>query len=222
MNKDIIAKALEEEFEERVEQYSDCTKKHRFSLSYRIWERKMLYDLKRNKTSKNCMPKKIKAALCLFVAAAVLLAGGTVFASLNFGRYAFDTKPEYSKLFIEHSSSDKTSIEEYYGLPEESGWVVYEHTYDDTVSFVYYKKGEDMVSVAQHAILTRNMGNINTENAVVEPISLYEGNDGFIIKFNNNTCAIYWIYDGYLLSIHGNYDQAETLKLAKMIKIVDF
>lgn len=222
MNKDIIAEALEEEFEERVEQYSDCTKKHRFSLSYRIWERKALYDLKHNKTNERCMPKKIKAALCSFAAAAVLLTGGTVFASLNMGRFTLETKPDYSKLFIDNLSSDKTSIEEYYGLPEESGWVIFERNSDDTDSYLYYKKGEEAVSFAQHAIINGNMGNINTENAVVEPISLYEGNDGLIVKFKNNTCTLYWIYDGYLLSISGNYDQTETIKLAKMTKIINF
>ncbi|MCM1277100.1 MAG: hypothetical protein NC299_17360, partial [Lachnospiraceae bacterium] len=42
-------------------------------------------------------------------------------------------KKEYSKMFIESLSSDKTKIEEYYGLPVEDGWEVTDFYADDAL-----------------------------------------------------------------------------------------
>lgn len=64
------------------------------------------------------------------------------------------------------------------------------------------------------------MGNINTEIADIEPISLYTENDGFILDYGNNGCLLYWIYDGYLLHISGNLNKNETINLAYSTKII--
>ena len=219
---DMIAKALKEEFEERVEQCSADTKKHRFSLSYRLWERKMLRDLSRDRVNTRWTVKKARTIVASCIAAAFVLIGGTVFATVNMGRYSFDTKPEYSKLFIENLSSDKTSIEEYYGLPEESGWQIVDFYYDDMGILINYIRGEEMVTFDQRIIVKGSIGNINTENAVVEPISLYEENDGFFIKHQSGSCSLYWIYDGYLFSVGGNITKKIAINLALSTKIVVF
>ncbi len=76
------------------------------------------------------------------IIAASLLIGTTVYAAVVIGRYSFETKPDHSKLFIENLSSDKTSFEEYYGLPEENGWEIIERYIDNTELLANYRNGE--------------------------------------------------------------------------------
>lgn len=217
---DMIAKALKEEFEERVEQCSADTKKHRFSLSYRLWERKMLRDLNRDRVNTHWTLKKARTVVASCITAAFVLVGGTVFAAVNIGRYSFDTKPEYSKLFIDNLSSDKTSIEEYYGLPEEDGWEIIDWYADEIGTSIIYESGDERVIFHQD-IIDGNMGHINTEDTVVEPMSLYEENDGFFIAFKGGGCGLYWIYDGYFLRLLGNFTKNEAVDLAYSTKIIN-
>lgn len=217
---DMIAKALKEEFEERVEQCSADTEIHRFSLPYRLWERKMLRDLRRDRISMHWTLKKARAVVASCIAAACVTIGGTVFAAVNMGRYAFDAKTEYSKLFIENLSSDKTYIEEYYGLPEEDGWKIIEWNADEIGTRIIYEIENTRVTFGQD-VIRENMGNINTEGTVVEPISLYEENDGFFIAFKGGGCGLYWIYDGYFFRILGDITKNDIVNLAHSTKIIN-
>lgn len=219
---DMIAKALKEEFEERVEQCSADAKKHRFSLSYRLWEHKALRDLSRDRVNTHWSLKKAHTAVASCIAAFFILAGLTVYAAVNMGRYSLDTKPDYSKLFIESISSDKTSIEEYYGLPEEDGWEIIEYSEMNDLTMIKYKCGNKIVIFSQN-VIDENLGNINTENAVIEPMSIFEENDGFFITFQKEGgCGLYWIYDGYFFKLIGNINQNEAVNLAQSIKTVEF
>lgn len=217
---DMIAKALKEEFEERVEQCSADTKKHRFSLSYRLWERKMLRDLRHDRVNTRWTVKKARTIVASCIAAAFVLIGGTVFATVNMGRYSFDTKPEYSKLLIDSITTDKTTIEEYYGLSEEIGWNIVDMYANETQVMINYEHEDKNVTFCQR-VITGYMGNVNTENAVVEPISIHEDNDGFFIEHQSGTCSLYWIYDGYLFDIGGNITKNEAINLAYSTKIID-
>ncbi len=53
-------------------------------------------------------------------------------------------------------------------------------------------------------------------------MSIYEDNDGFFIEFQNGDCGLWWIYDGYLLSLTGNLDKSGLLNLAYSTKIVKY
>lgn len=217
---DMIAKALKEEFEERVEKCSADAKKHRFSLSYRLWERKMLRDLRRDRVNIRWTLQKARIVVVSWIVAALILLGGTVYAAVNMGRYSFDTKPEYSKLLIDSITTDKTTIEEYYGLPEEDGWEITDFFSDEMETVIGYENGDKKV-VFHQDVIRGNMGNINTENTVVEPMSLYEENDSFFIAFQGGGCGLYWIYDGYFFRILGNITKNEAINLAYSTKIID-
>lgn len=219
---EIIAKALEEEFEERVEQCCANTKKHRFSLAYRLWEYKTLRDLRRNRHNNRWTLCKARHVVTAIIIAASLLIGMTVYAAAAIGRFSFETKPDHSKLFIENLSSDKTSFEEYYGLPEENGWEIIERYIDNTELLVNYRNGEKKVTFSQRIITEGAIGNINTEKTDPEPVSLYEENDGFILVFHENWCSLYWIYDGYLFDLGGNITKIEAMNLAYSTKIIEF
>ena len=119
-------------------------------------------------------------------------------------------------------SSDKTRIEEYYGLPEEDGWKIIDISISDITTMISYTHGDTTV-IFEQDVIRNNMGNMNTENAIVVPMAVYEENDGFFIALNGGEYfMLYWIYDGYLLSILGNLNKDELLNLAYSTKIVEF
>lgn len=217
---EMIAKALDEEFEERVEQSFTDTKKHRFSLAYKLWERKTLRDIRRG-SSKHWTLKRARMVVASGFASLAVLIGGVAFAAVKLGRYSFVDKTDYSKMLIENHPSDKTTFEEYYGLPEEDGWGLVEYDIFYTFTWLTYKCGDKEIKFIQRIIQEGNMGNINTEKADITMLSLYTENDGFVLDFREDWCAIYWIYDGYLLEIEGNLDKNETANLVHSTKIIN-
>ncbi len=219
-----LKQALAENHNERISRSISTEKPHKFSLAYKLWERKMLRDIQRNRLDKRwTLHKARRVVTALTVAAAIILSmSGCAVVSLAIGRFSFDDKSDYSKMFIENLSSDKTRIEEHYGLPEEDGWeITYYGNLEDQI-LISYKRDEEIVSFEQTIIKDGNMGNVNTENAVVEPMSLYEENDGFFIRFKYGECGLWWIYDGYLFHIAGNLNKEELVNLAHSTKIQNF
>ncbi len=217
-----LAQALRNTSKARKEKMIGVSKKHKFSLAYKLWEYKTLKNLKKNQYNKRWTLRRARYAAAVIIAAASLLLGTTVYAvGIMIGRYSFDTKPNYSELFIENLYSDKKSIEECYGLPEENGWrIVYSYS-DETQTLINYECGDKKITFSQR-VIHGNMSSVNTENSVVEPISIYVENDGFFIDHGEGICSLYWIYDGYLFDIGGNMSKNDALNLVCSTKIVDF
>lgn len=219
---EMIAQALKEDFEERVEQCAADTKKHHFSLAYRIWKHKTLNDLRKNKSNKHWTLGKARYAVAAMIAAFSLLTCTVVFAAVVIGRYSFDKKSDYSKVFVENLRSDKTSFEEYYGLSEENGWELTNSETGNFSTLLSYENSGKKVTFIQRIIRSGNMGNVNTENAVPQPISIFEDNDGFALVFSESECAVYWVLDGYFFSLNGNITKDEAMNLALSTKIQSF
>lgn len=217
-----LAQALSNTAKARAEQMLAAPKEHKFSLAYRLWESRTLKNLSRNRYDKRWTLRRAKRIIAAaMIAAASLLLGITASAIAIMGRFGFDPEPEYSRLLIESSLSDKTRIEEYYGLPEEDGWQIVDYYADDTEIMISYECNEKKVIFGQRIMKEGAVGNINTEKTDPEPVSLYEKNDGFILVFRENECIIYWIYDGYLLDLSGNITKDEAINLAYSTKIVN-
>lgn len=217
-----LKQALNNTAEARAEQMLTAPKKHKFSLAYRLWESRTLKNLSRNRYDKRWTLRRAKRIItAAMIAAASLLLGITASAIVIMGRFGFDPEPEYSRLLIESSPSDKTRIEEYYGLPEEDGWQIVDYYADDTEIMMSYECNEKKVIFGQRIMEEGAVGNINTEKTDPEPVSLYEKNDGFILVFRDDWCSIYWIYDGYLLDLSGNITKDEAINLAYSTKIVN-
>ncbi len=216
-----LAQAFKETFDERTERVMKIEKKHRFSLAYRLWERKILYDIRRGRGNGHWTLKKTRYAVSAMIAAFSLLICGTAYAAaVLIGRYGFEDKIDYSKVLIETHPSDKTIIEEYYGLPEEDGWELVERNAVYFSSTSNYRRGDIKITFLQETIHHGTMGNISTDRAKIEWLSLYEENDGFVLEFDD-TSLIYWIYDGYLLEMFGNIDKNEIIELVHSTKIVN-
>ncbi len=219
---EIMKQALSETIDERLEQMTSVTPKPKFSLSYRLWERKTLRNLRRGRRDERWTLKRARYVVVAMAAAFWLLIGGTAYAAVALiGRYGFEDKIDYSKVLIENHPSDKTTFEEYYGLPAENGWELIDSYTDATWSTRNYKQGNIEIFFMQSIIQIGTMGNISTDRAKIEPLSLYEENDGFVLDFGNNETLIYWIYDGYLFKMFGNIDKNAAIKLAYSTKIVD-
>lgn len=216
-----LAQAFKETFDERTERVMKIEKKHHFSLAYRLWERKMLSDIRKKRVSERWTLKRAKAFVATGITAVFAVVGGTAIAVVNTGRFGFVDKRDYSKMLIENHPSDKTTLEEYYGLPEEDGWELIDHSIMLYSTFLTYKRGDTKVTFEQDVIHDGTMGNISTDRAKIELLSLYEENDGFVLEFRDDSSLIYWIYDGYLLSISSNINKNEVIKLAYSTKIVD-
>lgn len=215
-----LAQALSNTAKARAEQMLAAPKEHKFSLAYRLWESRTLKNLSRNRYDKRWTLRRAKRTIAAAMIAAVsLLLGITASAIATMGRFGFDPEPEYSRLLIENLSSDKTSIEEYYGLPEENGWKLIGCDILDDLTMLKYECGETKITFCQEIIHEGSMGNINTEKTDPEPVSLYEKNDGFILDFRENGCIIFWIYDGYLLSLDGNITKDEAINLAYSARV---
>ncbi len=218
-----LKQALAENHNERVSRSAVIEENHRFSLSYRIWERKTLRDLRRSRFDSRWTLRRVRRDMILIAVTAVVVFMLTAFAvvGITTGRFSFEDKRDYSKLFIENISSDKTRIEEYYGLPEKDGWVRTDFEELTNYTMIRYTRGDERI-IFEQEIIRGNIGNVNTENAVVEPMSIYEENDGFFIEFQNGDCGLWWIYDGYLFSLTGNLDKSELINLAYSTKIQNF
>lgn len=216
-----LAQALENTAKARAEQMLVVEKKHRFSLAYRLWEYKTLRNLRKNRYDNRWTLRKARYILTAIIAAFSLLLGVTAYAITAIGRYSFDSKHDYSKLFIENLSTDKTYFEEYYGLSEADGWQIIEYSKDILGTMINYKCGEKRVTLSQNIIHDGSMGNVNTENATIEPMSVFEENDGFFIQHNEEECSLWWSYNGYLLEVGGNITKKEAVDLAYSTKIIN-
>lgn len=219
-----LAQAFKETLDERTENLMNVEKKHRFSLAYRLWERKMLRDLRRNRYDKKWTLRKARYAVTAMFASFVLLIGVTVSAAVVISsRFAFEDTFDYSKLLIDAHPSDKTTFEEYYGLPEEDGW---ELTYHDLLHSgtwlkLNYQRGDTKIIFSQKTIHEGSMRQFYDKKANVEILSLYSENDGFLVTPKEGDSSICWIYDGYFFEIIGELDKEEAIKLAYSTKIID-
>lgn len=217
-----LKQALSEDYDERMSRRT-AEGDHKFSLSYRLWERGFLKDLRKGRCDRFWTLKKTRKIVTVTVlsAAVLLILTACAIVGITIGRYSFSDKKTYSELFLERLSSDKTRIEEHYGLPEEDGWEITEFGELTEDVLISYKRGDKAVTFEQ-SVIREKMGYVNTENAIVEPMSIYEKDDGFFIDFISGDSGLWWIYDGYLLSITGDLNKNELVKLALSTKNVDF
>lgn len=218
---EIMKQALSETIDDRLEQMQTVTPKPKFSLSYRLWERKMLRDLQRDRRNEHWTLKRARYIVVAMTVLLSLLIGGTAYAAvvLN-GRFGFEDRVDYSKMLIETHPSDKTVIEEYYGLPEDDGWELTESDIISSSSTLIYKRDSKEITFDQMLINNETILHISTDRAEIEPLSLYEENDGFVLDFGNDDTLVYWIYDGYLFEMSGNINKTDAINLAYSTKII--
>ncbi len=220
---EIMKQAFSETIDDRLEQMRTVTPKPKFSISFRLWEFKTFRDLRHDRRSEQWTLKRARCVVATMIAAFSLLIGGTAYAAVVvIGRFSFKDKIDYSQMLMEMYPSDKTSIEEYYGLPEEDGWELIDSNIDNLGTLLTYQRGDTRICFTQAIIQTGTMGNISTDRAKVEMLSLYKENDAFVLEFENNETLIYWIYAGYLFDASGNIDKKQVIDLAYSTKIINF
>lgn len=216
-----LTQALGDTMEKRLEHRCTVTKKHRFSLSYKLWKRRMIKNLKHNCYKRQPTIRKTRYALLAVIIAASLFLGATAYAVSNvIGRYFFDPQPDHSRLHISNMQTDKEKLEEYYGLSEDDGWKIIDYFANDELTLIGYERNGVEITFSQD-IIQEDMGTVNTEDVTVESISIFEENDGFYINYGDSLILLEWIYDGYLFGISGNIAKDEAINLAYSIKIIN-
>lgn len=219
-----LAQAFKETLDERTERLMKVEKKHRFSLSYKLWERKMLRDLRRNRVDRRWTLRRARYAVTAMFAAFALLIGGTAYGAVVMSRrFMPEDMGYYVNMLIEKSPSDKSTFEEYYGLPEEDGWVLIDHYFyfEDTELSLKYMRGDTPVIFRQILIPERRAAYVDNGKGNIETWSFYSEDDGFVVNLKNNRTKIYWLYDGYLFEIYSDMDKNEVIKLVYSTKIID-
>ena len=211
-----LAKALEESFDERMERRMRVEKKHRFSLAYRLWEYRTLKDLRKKQSNGHWTLRKARFIVMAAIIALSLLAGTSAYAV---GVAVVRANTDYSRLFFESLSSDRTVIEEYYGLNTKD-WDLMKHNISDTeivLSYENYKNREKTIRLSQK-LITEDTVNAYAENRNAEPIDIFESKDGLYISRDNGDCSLLWFNDGYLFELRGNIAKNEAADLAVSTK----
>lgn len=218
-----LAQAFKETLDERTENLMRVEKKHRFSLAYRIWERKILRDLRRNRVDKRWSLKRARYAAAAMITAFALLIGGTAYGAVALSRRFMPRDTDYYiAMLIEKSPEDKSSFEEFYGLSEEDGWELKDfQIHDGVVAKSKFTRGDKAVIFTQMLFYADEI-HIDKGKADIEMYSFYSEDDGFVqnYKYKNYT-KIYWLCDGYILTIYSDMNKDDLIKLAYSTKIID-
>lgn len=219
-----LTQALKESFEERVEQSISSPEKHRFSLSYRLWERKMLRDIRRNRVDKRWTLRRARYAVVAMFAAFTLLVGGTAYGAAKIRGFRFEENPKQTNLFLESYSTDKTTFEELYWLPEDGGWILTNcglFGIDNNSLRLHFMRGDTLVIFYQNLIREYPMGHIFNEYPDIEMLSIYSENDGFITDHRGDGMTLGWLYDGYFFEILcDDMSKDELIELAHSITTI--
>lgn len=218
-----LAQAFKETCDERAERLMKVEKKHRFSLSYKLWERKMLRDLRRNRVDKRWTLKKAKYTVTAMAAAFVLLIGGTAYGATMLRNFRFEEKTDHTNLFLERYSTDKTSFDEIYWLPPEDGWIFanIQTTNMHTAIRLHLRRGDTLVIFWQNLIEDHRLGHIYNEYPDIEHVSVNLENDGFVTDYRGDGTTLGWVYDGYYFEmLCKDMSKDELIELAHTITTV--
>lgn len=221
-DKEKLSKAFEETLGERTERLMKIEKKHRFSLSYILWERKMLKDLRRGRTDKRWTLQRAKYAVAAMTVAFALLIGGTAYGTIVISnRFDFKKGRDQTYLVVESYSTDKTAFEELYWLPEKDGWTLANcgvfGFYDDNLR-MHFRRGETLVIFYQNLIHEYHMSHIFNEYPDIEVLSVNSENDGFATDHRGEGTTLGWLYDGYYFElICDGMNKDELIELAHTI-----
>ncbi|MDE7229503.1 MAG: hypothetical protein K2N56_03400 [Oscillospiraceae bacterium] len=222
-----LAQAFKETCDERAERLMKVEKKHRFSLSYKLWERKMLRDLRRNRVDKRWTLRRARYAVTAMFAAFALLIGGTAYGAAKSRGFRFEETSQKTNLFLESYSTDKTTFEEIYWLPEEDGWIFTScqvfGSYHDSLR-LHFKRGDMLVVVWQNLITEGVVGHIFGEHSDVEMLSIYSENDGFVtVGKNDEKTTLGLAHNGYFLElVSDGMSKDELTELAYSVTTVTF
>ena len=218
-----LAQAFKETCDERAERLMKIEKKHRFSLSYKLWEWKMLRDLRRNRVDKRWTLRRARYAVTAMFAAFALLIGGTTYGAAKSRVFRFEEGKKQTNLFLERYSTDKTSFEEIYWLPPEDGWTFanIQTTIARTAIRFHFRRGDTLVIFWQNLIEDYRLGHIYNEYPDIEPVSVNSENDGFVTDYRGDGTTLGWVYDGYYFEmVCKNMSGDELIELAHTITTV--
>ena len=223
-----LAQALGDTFDERMEKRLTVTKKHRFSLAYKLWEHKTLKNLRKNRYDKRFTLRRAKFVVFAAILVSLMLLGATSCAVTSVCRYIFVTTKEHKKaLWMDIQPSDKPDFEELYVLSEDTGWQIVtfypkpnELEYIVTFDTVY-KCDERKVFLTQEIVTGGYTNDVRAPSSAIKLTDVLGKNNAFFVKRDDVNCFLCWMYDGYFFKLYGDITEDEAIDLARSIKLLE-
>ena len=212
---ELIAKALQDDFENDIAQYESLPD-HRFSFGFR---RKMKKLLAPDKTCVRVprlpLKKSVRLALIVLVTAIITGAVFTVHFTQSFHGKVYS---DNTHLFVVDPNGSPDRIQTAYRLsvvPE--GYELYE-VYESVVFGVHvlYKNSADDLLIFDQNIKESYNSHINTEKGVLEETSV-NGCDAVCIQFEyeeSTSSLVMWNNEKYILTLDGIMSKEEIVDLA--------
>lgn len=225
-----LAIALEETSNEQLERYSSG-KTPRFSLSYKIWRERVISQATDPWRSGKSTVRRVRLMVLAVILASCALTGITAYGlGLSMGRYRIDYDSRWrSALHIDRAETDRTVIEQYYGLAETDEIRLANYTRLDNASLLLYPYDDFYIELHQYPIKNGEGFQVPTRGvADIIPVSIFAEEDGFYTLFSGEQndfkeyTAIFWNYDGYLFLLAGTMNKDYAIKLAKTLKPIYF
>ena len=118
-----LAIALDESANEQLERYSSG-KSPNFSLSYKIWRVRVIKQAAGSSRSGRCTVKRVRLMILAIILASCAVTGITAYGlGISMGRYRIEFAPRWrSTLRVDSADTDRTVIEQYYGMSKQTAY----------------------------------------------------------------------------------------------------
>lgn len=194
--------------------------KHRFSAGYRRKKRALIKAYKRsqkNHTEFSYTPPKphikLKYLWLAIILAAITVLTGSFFVWYHISGFTFKREQTNSTVYYDPAAEQKTVIEEYYCIPESTGYTLKSEQIATLGTMKKYTCGDAQVIFDQNLLSAKQQ--VNTEGYYIESVKI-NGYDGYFIQMDEDS-FVSWIMDGYVFSLTSDSDKTETIKLAESV-----
>lgn len=211
---ELIAKALQDDFENDIAQYERFPD-HRFSFGFRRKMKKLLA------TDKTCvrvprlpLKKSVKLALIVLVTAIITGAGFITYFTQSFTGTVYS---DNTHLFAIDLNDCPTTIEKEYSLSiVPDGYKIEEVVSDSSGVYILYKNDDNVELNFMQTVKCKFNSHINTENNSLREFKI-NGCDALSIEFDggeNISSVVIWNNSKYILVLDGVFTADELSNLA--------
>lgn len=196
---------------------------HRFSLRHRR-NMKRLFASRYSVPTTEIKPKLCRRTVAIIVAAIFLALVAVTGAAYFIGSFIMKEQNDNTQLMAESNTASPETIEQIYYLdclPQGYGEI--ERFSDDYECTVVYQFGDDVNNSITFTQMVKDKydGRFNTVGYDFESITI-NNHEGLFIDWGSDNyicCEIVWDNGDYILSIDGNLNKGEIIKLAESAKV---
>lgn len=210
-----LKKAFEETLEARIISTVPDMPDHRFSPQF---ERKM------KRLAGGGAPKKLTVRRLFVCVTAALIAAALAASSVSavrdfFKRFFTETFSTHTAVQSADTAEAPETIEAVYTIDVPDGFeTVFEEQADEVTQFMVheYEKDDKYIIFSQYSKKSFNVM-VDTENQAMEYITV-NGNEGYIIRLDDDSYYISWDNGDYIFDIEGNIGKNQLIEIAETVK----